>query len=80
MSCPMKAETFLLKIDYHSYCFVNTDQLNVAFDCILMFDLQVLFSLFIVTLLFVFVEKVQHIQHYQQQIVNFPQRSKLETW
>lgn len=43
-SCPVKAETVLLKINYCSYCFVNTDQLNVAFDCILMFDLRVSFS------------------------------------
>lgn len=31
-------------INYCSYCFVNTDQLNVAFDCILMFDSWLSFS------------------------------------
>lgn len=45
-SCPMKAETFLLRINYRSYCSVNIDQLNVAFDCILMFDLGVFFLFF----------------------------------
>lgn len=41
----MTAETFLLRINYHSYDFIHTDCLNVAFDCILMFDSQIfLFS------------------------------------
>ncbi len=76
----MKVETFLLRVSYRSYGLVNIDQLNVAFDCILMFEFDLWIFSPSVTLLFVFVEEVQHLQHYQQQIVNIHQRSKLETW